>query len=131
MLVSREGNGVINGCVISRLSLMARLLQYTRHPSHLNGGRHPPLTQIHLTCVLQIRIQQDGLKVSQTPPPLPQHIHASSSEAFISISLIAASETSTCHVLKDATITSSPSHSRRTHKVKMSKTSPRLVITGV
>lgn len=112
----RGGNGVINGCVISRLSLMARLLQYTRHPSHLNGGRHPPLTQVHLTRVLQIRIQQDELKVSQNPPPTsPQHFHASCSEVFISISLIAASETSPCRVLKDATVTSSPPHSRRTH----------------
>lgn len=38
---SREGKAVINGHVIFRLSLMARLLLYIRHPSHLKGG-HPP-----------------------------------------------------------------------------------------
>lgn len=38
---SREGKAVINGRVISRLSLMARLLLY---PSPLKGGRPPPAT---------------------------------------------------------------------------------------
>lgn len=51
---SEDGNAHINGCIISRLSLgiMARLLLYTRHPSHLNRILyHQPVTWIYLRVV--------------------------------------------------------------------------------
>lgn len=45
---SRQGKAVINGRVLPRLSLMARLLLYVRHPSLLKDGRPPPpATWIH------------------------------------------------------------------------------------
>lgn len=42
--MAEEKERLLLMAVISRLSLMARLLLYIRHPSHLNGGRPPPAT---------------------------------------------------------------------------------------